>query len=97
MVRRAYAAFKAGKEDEEALDFFFYLWCGKNSPLYGREKLTTFERLYIDDKAYHREQDNSYIYIVRKRRSANASCVIRHSGKIQSYHQRARAGAYEVG
>ncbi len=60
MVYRAYAAFKAGKEDEEALDFFFYLWCGKNSPLYGREKLTTFERLYIDDKAFHREKDNSY-------------------------------------
>lgn len=60
MVCRAYAAFKAGKEDEEALDFFFYLWCGKNSPLYGREKLTTFERLYIDDKAFHREKDNSY-------------------------------------
>ena len=60
MVRRAYAAFKNGKEDKEALDFFFYLWCGKCSPLYGREKLTTFERLYIEDKSFHKEEDNSY-------------------------------------
>ena len=60
MVRRAYAAFRKGDEDEEALDFFFYLWCGRCSPLYGREKITTFERLYSDDPALHVEEDNSY-------------------------------------
>ena len=67
VVRRAYAAFRRGGEDEEALDFFFYLWCGRCSPLYGREKITTFERLYIADPAFHKEQDNSY-YIYCKRR-----------------------------
>lgn len=66
-VRRAYAAFRRGEEDTEALDFFFYLWCGRCSPLYGREKITTFERLYIADPAYHKEQDNSY-YVYCKRR-----------------------------
>lgn len=66
-VRRAYAAFGRGSEDAEALDFFFYLWCGRCSPLYGREKITTFERLYIDDPAFHKEQDNSYyIYCKQK-------------------------------
>lgn len=60
MVHRAYSAFCNGEEDKEALDFFFYLWCGKGSPLYGREKITTFERLYISDPEYHKEQDNSY-------------------------------------
>ena len=59
-VRRAYAAFRSGGEDVEALDFCYYLWCGRCSPLYGREKLTTFERLFIDDPAFHKEQDNSY-------------------------------------
>ena len=60
MVRRAYAAFRRGGEDEEALDFCYYLWCGRCSPLYGREKLTTFERLFVDDPAFHKEPDNSY-------------------------------------
>lgn len=60
MVRRAYAAFLAGEQDEEALDFFWYLWCGRSSPLYGREKLTTFERLFLSDPETHREEDNAY-------------------------------------
>lgn len=60
LVRRAYSAFCSGGEDVEALDFFLYLWCGRCSPLYGRDKITTFERLYIDDPAYHKEHDNSY-------------------------------------
>lgn len=67
-VRRAYAAFRKGGEDEEALDFCFYLWCGRCSPLYGREKLTTFERLYIDDPALHEEKYNSY-YVHCKQKS----------------------------
>ena len=67
LVRRAYAAFRKGEEDTEALDFFWYLWCGRGSPLYGREKITTFERLYIDDPAYHKEQDNSYYVYCRNK------------------------------
>ena len=67
VVRRAYTAFRNGKEDLQALDFFFYLWCGRCSPLYGREKLTTFERLYIDDPAYHIEPDNSYYIWCKKK------------------------------
>ena len=67
MVRRAYTAFRNGKEDLQALDFFFYLWCGRCSPLYGREKLTTFERLYIDGPAYHIEPDNSYYLWCKKK------------------------------
>ena len=67
LVRRAYASFRAGNEDAEALDFFWYLWCGRCSPLYGREKITTFERLYIDDPSYHKEQDNSYYVYCRQK------------------------------
>ena len=38
----------------------WYLWCGKCSPLFGRDKLSTFERIYIDDKQYHEEKSNDY-------------------------------------
>lgn len=59
-VRAAYNAFLKGETDQKALDFAWYLWCGKRSPLFGREKLTTFERIYIDDEKYHKEKSNAY-------------------------------------
>ena len=59
-VRAAYKAFLKGEENLSALDFVWYLWCGRCSPLFGREKLTTFERLYIDDARCHQETRNPY-------------------------------------
>lgn len=41
-------------------DVAWYLWCGPHSPLFGREKMTTFERYFVDDKQYHREGKNPY-------------------------------------
>ena len=41
-------------------DFFWYLWCGKFSPLFGKDKMTTFERLLIEDKSTHIETKNAY-------------------------------------
>ena len=58
-VRRAYAAFREGGEDEEALDFCWYLWCGRNSPFSGRE-FHTFERACVDDKSTWTEPKNPY-------------------------------------
>lgn len=66
-VRRAYAAFRIGDRDEAAVDFFWYLWCGPCSPLYGREKLTTFERLFVSDESTHKEQDNAYYAYCKKK------------------------------
>lgn len=37
-----------------------YLWCGKLSPLYGRDKMTTFERLFVEDPETHTETKNPY-------------------------------------
>jgi len=42
------------------IDFIWYLWCGKNSPLFGRDKITTFERLFIKDEEAHLEKKNPY-------------------------------------
>ena len=43
MARRAYYENDAG-----ARDFMYYLWCGKQSPLFGRARMTTFERYFIE-------------------------------------------------
>ena len=45
-------------------DFLWYLWCGALSPIYGRSAMTTFERLYIADKAAHAERKNPYYALV---------------------------------
>lgn len=43
-----------------ATDLFWYMWCGPNSPLFGKEKITTFEHCFIEDKRTHVEPFNSY-------------------------------------
>jgi len=52
------------KEDTRAklrgLDIMWYLWCGADSPLYGKSKMTTFERHFIEDKETHHEEKNPY-------------------------------------
>lgn len=42
------------------LDMMWYLWCGANSPLFGKFRMTTFERYFIDDIETHIEQKNYY-------------------------------------
>ncbi len=66
-VRKAYAYHSAGKTDTKSLDFLWYSWCGKLSPLFGKEKITTFERIYIDDKKWHDEKKNNYYKMCQKK------------------------------
>ena len=38
----------------------WFLWCGPKSPVYGRHRMTTFERYFIDDKSLYVEHPNPY-------------------------------------
>ncbi len=58
VVRRAFRKRWVGL-DEDA-DWLWYLWCGPRSPLFGKDKITTFESYFIADKATHKEQKNAY-------------------------------------
>ena len=47
------AAFEGPSDDyplDYARDYFLYLWCGKNSPLFDKSKMATFERYFLKDK-----------------------------------------------
>lgn len=48
------------KEKKVGQDTMWYLWCGPKSPLFGKERMTTFERYFVDDKTTHVEQKNNY-------------------------------------
>lgn len=56
-------AFNSDCNEEEALfaiDYIWYLWCGKNSPLFDKDKMTTFERYFIKDTSAHTEKKGYY-------------------------------------
>ncbi len=53
--------YKSNPEAKQyGMDIMWYLWCGPNSPLFGKDRMTTFERYFINDKATHKEKKNPY-------------------------------------
>ena len=47
-------------ERTQAVDYMWYLWCGPDSPLFGKDRMATFERYFIADKATHAEGKGNY-------------------------------------
>lgn len=47
-------------EKERGKDIMWYIWLNENSPLFGKNKMATFERLFIADKETHEEVKNPY-------------------------------------
>ncbi len=60
LVRAAYNDDTDSNERAFATDFFWYLWCGPDSPLFDKSKMATFERYFINDKATHTELKGNY-------------------------------------
>lgn len=66
-ARKTYYAPDRSPEKQSGLDFLWYLWCGKKSPLYGRDKMTTFERMFVEDEStWIEKKDPYYDYIENK-------------------------------
>lgn len=59
----------AGKET--ASDLMWYLWCGAKSPVFGKDKMTTFEHYFVDDKATYQEVMNPYYQLSAKEECCN--------------------------
>ncbi len=66
--KTARAAYYDGEQN--ALDFMYYLWCGRQSPLFGREKMTTFERYFVSDRKTWEEVKNPYFALVEDYKTA---------------------------
>ncbi len=66
-VRKAYFSPSESGESGRMGDLMWYLWLGGNSPLFGKEKMTTFERLFIADKASHKEPTRPYYRLIKER------------------------------
>ena len=59
-IKMAYFLPENAAEKGNARDFMWYLWCGAKSPLFGKDKMATFEHYFIEDKSTHKETMNPY-------------------------------------
>lgn len=64
-ARRGYYA-KDEEEREAGQDMMWYIWSGKGSPVFGKDKMATFERYFIEEKETHTERKNSYYTLLEK-------------------------------
>lgn len=66
MCRQGAFGSPGSKEKENGLDFMWFLWCGPKSPLNGKEKMATFERYFLSDKAVQAEPQDPYYTLANK-------------------------------
>lgn len=59
-ARKAYYDNPGSAEGQFGQDFLWWLWAGRNSPIFGRDRMTTFERRFIEDESTWTEQKNPY-------------------------------------
>ncbi len=59
-ARKAYYDKPGSPERQFGMDFLWFLWAGRNSPIFGRDRMTTFERRLIKDESAWTEPKNAY-------------------------------------
>ncbi|WP_448863000.1 fructose-1,6-bisphosphatase [Dorea sp.] len=52
------------KEKERGRDIMWYIWLSENSPLFGKDKMATFERYFLAEKETHKEKKNPYYLLL---------------------------------
>lgn len=59
-ARKGYYEKNDTKGMRKAQDYIWYIWAGPNSPVFGKDKMTTFERYFIENPETHKETKNAY-------------------------------------
>lgn len=60
IIRSAFQNDTPKEEKQYAKDYFLYLWCGKDSCLFDKSKMATFERYFIKEKETHNEEKGTF-------------------------------------
>ena len=76
-VRKGFYAV-VDKERERGKDMMWYIWLHENSPLFGKDKMATFERYFLVDKETHKEKKNPYYRMLEEEKIVNA--ILREFG-----------------
>jgi fructose-1,6-bisphosphatase-3 len=61
VVRRAFTS-----REVADVDALYYLWAGPRSPLFGKDRMATFEQYFVADKATHAETKNAYFQLIHE-------------------------------
>ena len=69
-VRKGFYALD-GKEKERGKDMMWYIWLSENSPLFGKDKMATFERYFLAEKETHKEKKNPYYCLLENEKVVN--------------------------
>ncbi len=62
MARQGYFAPTSSEARRRGQDFLYYLWCGPLSPIFGRDRMATFEHLFVDGE-FPERKNPYYLYI----------------------------------
>ncbi|MCI8327239.1 MAG: fructose-1,6-bisphosphatase [Lachnospiraceae bacterium] len=69
-IRKGYYSLDKS-ERQKGRDIFWFVWENENSPVFGKQKMTTFERYFIADKKTHEEPKNPYYHLLEKEEIVN--------------------------
>lgn len=64
LVRRAMSA--GAETVGERADWLWYLWTGASSPLFGKDRMATFENYFVEDKEARKEHKNPYFKLIHE-------------------------------
>lgn len=65
-ARKGFYGQRHTEDKARGLDILWYIWTGPKSPVFGKDKMTTFERYFIEDKETHVERKNAYYRLYDK-------------------------------
>ena len=71
-ARKGFYADEDMNEKMKGMDIIWYIWSGPCSPVFGKDKMTTFERYFIEDKATHKETKNRYYRLMENEEVINS-------------------------
>lgn len=83
-IRTAYQSDGQTEEKHFARDYFLYLWCGPESPLFNKSKMATFERYFIENHETHHEEKGNYFKL---RDSADVAERILNEFHVEGYNR----------
>jgi fructose-1,6-bisphosphatase-3 len=72
LARRSYMRSDMRPSSEQPGDILWYLWCGPLSPLFGKDRMATFERCFTDDKEARKETLSPYYANIEDERACRA-------------------------
>lgn len=81
-ARKGYYS-KNPENKQKGEDILYYIWANANSPVFGKDKMATFENYFVDDKDIRKEKKNKYYELLDD--EATVDCILKEFGLDPRY------------